>query len=347
MVALALLQFSTLMAGVAVVFDQVVRPRLPEYHIYVVGLPVPRRSDRTNEWKLAVQTDVDFFNANFIHIDVHALSFDLFYASTTTTTIGDDNQAVGEQRILRHIGSVQDLQQHVTNKPSETTVAPLLVEQPKQPTEQKRRRNMFQRKEKARTKSGNNRSSNSTAPLWSIESRSNFTASTTMMTSLNIANLLRSLYHLLCRWWMNSGSLTVPMTGVAHIRAVTQYDKHDRTKATKRSTTTTTKVATTTSPKVSTRSHHPLALKLPFTVSIICDSLVETWRWPTKITGVECVLHNLLPGWSDLEATATTVRDFALHRLSVNATGGVLNHPTLSWEQILETIAWEESLQHP
>jgi hypothetical protein len=342
MVALALLQFSTFMAGVAVVFDRVVRPRLPEYHIYVVGLPVPKRSDRTNEWKLAVQTDVDFFNANFIHIDVHALSFDLFYASSTTT-IGDDNE-LSEQRILRHIGSVQDLQQHVTSHPSEAEGAPLLLEQPRQQTGRKRRRNLFQRKGKAR-KSESKSKGNSTSPLWSIESRSNFTASTTMMTSLNIGDLLRSLYHLLCQWWKNSGSLTVPMTGVAHIRAVTQYDKHDRTKATERSTTAVS--ATSTSPKVSTRSHHPLALKLPFTVSIICDSLVETWRWQTKITGVECALHNLLPGWTDLEATAATVRDFALHRLPVNATGGVLNHPTLSWEQILETIAWEESLQHP
>ena len=320
MVAFALLQVSTLMACLFVVFDRVARPRLPEYHIHVVGLPMPKRSARTNEWRIAIQTDVDFFNANFFHIDVHALSFDLFYATGP---------------ILSHIGNVQDLQQHERISKSRYA-AESSQHDPRQQSKPKQRR-------AKRTRSTKNNTEAPAPVLWSIESRSSFTASTTMMTSLNFWDLLRSLYQLLCRWWQNSGNLTVPMAGVAHIRAVTLYGQKSDSHKSK-----TTAVSTMTKkPSSSTRSSHPLALKVPFTVSIICDSLVETWRWQTKITGVECSLHNLVPGWTDLEKTAATVRDFALQRLPVNATGGVLNHPTLSWEEVLETIAWEESLQHP
>lgn len=326
MVAIALLQVSALMAGAAVLFDRVARPRLPIYNLEMVGLPLPKRSGRTNEWKIALTTDVDMFNANFVHIDVHALSFDMFYASSS----GAEN---GEQ-MLRHIGNVQDLQQHEKKPPPASTASN--TDQP-QGREKKPRRNLFKR--------GGSANSNSTAeapplPIWSIESRSNFTTTTSMLMSVNFGDLVRSLYQLLCRWWQNSGRLTVPMTGVAHIRAVTQYSKDDDGNSADKSEKTT---ATTAAVK----SSHPLALKLPFTVSIICDNLIDTWRRQVKITGVECAMHNMASGWADLETATTAVREFALNRLPVNATGGVLNHPTMSWEQVLETIAWEESLQHP
>lgn len=310
MVAVAFLQFSALMAGAAVLFDRVARPRLPLYNIQVAGLPMPTKSALTKEWKIALPTDVDFFNGNYVHIDVHALSFDLYYANSVSGTgdgEGEDRQA------LRHIGSVQDRQQH-QNKPETTQ------ETAEKQTWKRPRRRLFKR---------NNNTTDAPA-VWSIEARSNFTTTTTMVMSVYFGNMLRSLYQLIGRWWQNSGRLTVPMTGIAHIRAVVNPKSVDK--------------ATGASKKSS--SSHPLAVKLPFTVSIICDNLVDTWRWRMTITGVECAMHNMVSGWLDMEAATTTVREFALNRLPVNETGGVLNHPTMSWEQVLETIAWEESLQH-
>jgi len=313
MVAVALLQFSAFMAGAAVLFDRIARPRLPVYTIEQAGMPWLTRSSVTKEWKVALTTDVSLFNENFVHIDVHALSFDMYYA-----IIGGDD---GGRQELQHIATVEDRQQHQKQLP----VPPL------HPTTEQ----TWKRPRRRLLKRSNN--STETPVVWSIEARSDFATSTTMYLSVYFGGLLRSLYQLLCRFWQNSGRLTVPMTGVAHIRAVVQSSNNSTSKKVDEATI-----------EGSTKSvKKPRAfLKVPFTVSIICDNRVDTWRWRVQIVGVECAMHNFVPGWLDMETATTTVREFALNRLPVNETGGVLSHPTMSWEQVLETIAWEESLQH-
>lgn len=285
MVAPVIVQICMVIASTVLVVQHILKPRLPVYKLQVGGLPLLTRSSVTGEWKASIATGVELFNANYLNLDVHAISFDL-YASGT-----DDNG----REVLRHIGNIQDEQQH---QKTATIVEP----------------NDSSLKGKQSWKSRSRRKGERAANvLWSIEARSNFTTSTTMFMSMDLPALLRSFVQLAVRWWQSSGKLTLPTTGAAHIRAIREFSSSTR------------------------------LLNAPLTVSIICDNLVDTWTM--QVTGTECTLYNVMPGWLDLKTAATTVRNYAVSNLAVNATGGVLQHPSPTLEDILSTLAWEESLQ--
>jgi hypothetical protein len=84
--------------------------------------------------------------------------------------------------------------------------------------------------------------------------------------------------------------------------------------------------------------------KSPFTVSIVCDNAVNTWTM--QVQGLECTLHQVVPGWTDLAKSADTLRDHALQNLQANATGGVLESASatasLSWADIYSHMSVDD-----
>ena len=172
---------------VALLVQQLIKPRLPVYTLQVVRFP----SLKYVHSKLLTQitTDVSFHNDNFVQINVHALLFDLFTADW------DGN--------LHHIGVIQDSQsaEHQLDQVH---------------------RNVPKR------------------PVWKIAPRANFTTVDQLYVDItSVRKLLSTASRLAASWWQGSGSLLLPTTGVAYIKANGQT---------------------------------------PLTVSLICDNVVNTWR---------------------------------------------------------------------
>lgn len=341
MVAPVLVQVCALLAGTALMVQHIAKPRLPVYKLSVGWqgwrqIPLLTKSAVTGEWNVAVTTGVDLYNANFLHLDVHAISFDM-YADMTDERTG--------RQVLRHIGNIQDKQQHqkVVVVAAAAADDDLSIKE-KENTWNRRRWNtkesslsapQQQKQQQSRRQTKKSDDTTRSTVLWSIEARSNFTTTTTMYISLNLSALVRSLAQLAVRWWHGSGRLTLPTTGVAHIRAVSSsrrfHQSANYNPKNKRANHQKTKVT------------QAALLQAPLTVSIICDNLVDTWNM--QVVGTECTLYNMVPGWLDLNQAAAAVREYAVAKLAVNATGGVLLHPATSWQDILSTLAWEETLQ--
>jgi hypothetical protein len=143
-------------------------------------------------------------------------------------------------------------------------------------------------------------------PLWKIQPRANFTITDDLYLAPSIQQMIRTLPSMLVGLWRGGGfSLVVPTTGVAPIKA---------------------------------------SSSAPFTVSIVCDNLVDTWSM--EILGFECALKQLHPGWLDLEQAVESLRGHAL-TLRSEESGGVLHHPqSATWAPLKKLFAWEEALQH-
>jgi hypothetical protein len=252
-------------ASILLLVEHVVRPRLPIYTLQIMGIPTLQKSPVTQEWTTAIAAQVDFFNANFLHIDVHTLYFDLYASKYNTTT---------QQQVLQHIGNIQDKKQHE------------IQDQP-------------QRQQRSKNKIWNTLFPKGCPPLWSIRGRTNFSTNTILYMTTYSSELSRSLSNMASHWWHGSGTLILPITGVAHIRASTFFNT----------------------------SLAKMIMKVPFTVSIICDNRVDTWK--LTVEGLECVMHKMEPGWTPLKEATTSLREYALH-MPVNATGGVLQHPKMT-----------------
>jgi hypothetical protein len=81
----------------------------------------------------------------------------------------------------------------------------------------------------------------------------------------------------------------------------------------------------------------------PLTLQLVCDNILDTWS--LYITGVECTLQQLQPGWSNMTDTVLRLRQHALSHLRANATGGVLQHAQMpSRKDIIYNVAKEEAM---
>jgi hypothetical protein len=334
-----------LLAGSALVVQHFVQPRLPVYTLTLTPWLWPfgmRQSAVTGQWVTSISTNVQLFNANFLHLDVYAVSFDL-YGERIQKSDNDPNHGMEPIVVLQHIGNLQDEQQHIAT-------APIVV--------------VSTNKDSPRSGNGGGSPIHSTMvdaatevllsleqsslpntlqqqPLWSIAPRSNFSSTTNLYMSMPssssssssssgtanntaaLVNMLRVLRRLVWRWWHGRGRLTVVTTGVAHLKAST----------TRISTTTTTSSSSSsvvTQPSAMSSwlwgtlsSKGPLLLQAPLTVSIVCDNQVDTWQW--TVVGTTCTMYSMSPGWLDLTVAAATVRQYAQTQLTVHPqTGSVL-----------------------
>jgi hypothetical protein len=275
MVSPLIIWLCMLLGGSTLVLQQFVKPRLPIYRLQVQNFPVLKWI--RGELKTKLRTVVQLHNDNYVQIDVHALSFDVFYSDWSGA--------------LTHIGSVQDKNQIVQLAlPPTTTLSSPSATAIATKTNKKKKSCILPSK----------------VPLWKIGPRANFSITDDLYLAPSIQQMIRTLPSLLVGLWRGGGaSLVVPTTGVAHIKA---------------------------------------SSSAPFTVSIVCDNLVDTWSM--QILGFECALKQLHPGWLDLEQAVESLRGHAL-TLRTEDSGGVLTRPQSStWTPLLKLIALEDGLEH-
>jgi hypothetical protein len=284
-----------LLGGSTLVLQQFVKPRLPIYKLRVLDFPALQWIRGCLHTRL--RTDVSLHNDNYVQIDVHALSFDVFYSDWS----GD----------LTHIGSIQDKHQigqlqlahqqlPATTSTTRTTTPSFAMAVAAPET--------IRKQKKSKEKKKSSRVLPSKEPLWQIQPRANFSITDDLYLAPSIRQMLCTLPSLIRGLWRGGGtSLIVPTTGVAHIKA---------------------------------------SSSAPFTVSIVCDNLVDTWSM--QILGFDCALRQLHPGWLDLEQAVESLRGHALTLSTEDGSGGVLpyaSHSSATWSKVLKILAWEDTLQ--
>jgi hypothetical protein len=331
-----------------VVVHHFVSPRLPIYRLQVLSLPALQWMRGSGEVKTLLKMDVSLHNDNYVQIDVHALSFDVFYSDWSGN-------------VLTHIGSVQDKNQiaelqllapvPTTTKTSSATAAVAALPQRNKSNQSKKQESRDRKQQRRRTVSKQ--------PLWRIQPRANFSITDDLYLAPPpspwlyqiVFNTLPSMMLGLC--WRGSGggvsgggggffSMIVPTSGVAHIKAS--------------SSSSSAVTATSATAGVAAAAVVP---GIPFTVSIVCDNLVDIWNM--QILGYECVLKQLHPGWLDLDEAVESLREHAL-TLRPEDSGGVMPPPSptpapapaprhfssrsaTSWNQLWNVLALEEALQ--
>ena len=176
--------------------NQVLKPRLPAYRLDVRPWDDPWTALAQHVWMdddaslaSAIPAAVSFFNDNYLNLDVHALWFDLYYMDW------DGN--------LERIGELRDRNQihrrkQQRNAGEKTTAAVAST-----------------------AKTNNSTASNDNRPLWSIPGRSEFAIKDTLyigsLWSCAVGMLTNPRFY----WslYQGRGHVTMPTTGVAHLRA--------------------------------------------------------------------------------------------------------------------------------
>lgn len=175
---------------VAMVLHSVFQPRLPQYSFRVRSL-VPRWSKR----RVQVGAGVKMHNDNFVAIDIHALSFDMFYPDWKGR--------------LQHIGHVHDVkQQHDDNVAEEVLVTTIADASETDKTLQRLQQELQVAEEIA-----------DTAPLWALEPRQSFETIDTVLMQPPSALSLSVLSNLSWDILKLGGKLNLPSSGVIHLKA--------------------------------------------------------------------------------------------------------------------------------
>jgi hypothetical protein len=180
------------MAGSAVYIGQKLSPKMLIYRLQIRPFPPSIvRSSRTRKLHLAVSANVELYNENLIHLDVHALSFDFYVRN--------------HQDQLRHLGSVFD-----TFPGGSATAADQQL--PHRP---------YDNSTTTTSSSSSSSSSSSTTTAlvsWSLPALSHFTTRTKLAVALRPWRTIQSTWRLV-RQLIRYGHLELKTTGVAHVRA--------------------------------------------------------------------------------------------------------------------------------
>lgn len=281
-----------------------IKPRLPVYTIQINLYPMLQffKSPVTRHWQTILSTNIQFYNENYLHLSIHAMTFDAYVERYDTVDSNDYNG-----------GNPNDhSEESSTLKASMSSPRPASLLHIATITDQNQHR--------SRSTASNNTSKNlDDDALWYIPGRTNFTiqhcplymsfsessSTTTTTAAENISTMtyIRSIlllaYKLISytiqKLWHHNGRIsstfTIPTTGVAHIRA----------SMLKNNSTTSAKVA------------------MPFTVGMICNNEISIFRF--QIIGVQCQQYSMIPGWNEpISDVATKLRSFAVTKLMIQNT---------------------------
>jgi hypothetical protein len=122
-VPLGLLRLSLIsLSALLLVMRHFLHPRLPVYRLQLKYNSWPQflKSPVTQEWQSVMATHVQFYNANYLHLTVHALTFDL-YLEDLGTARPEDPSWRGNS--LLHLGTITNPEQHrVAHRPDSTAL---------------------------------------------------------------------------------------------------------------------------------------------------------------------------------------------------------------------------------
>ena len=295
-----------------------IKPRLPVYTIQINLSPMVHfvKSSITRQWQTILSTKIQFYNENYLHLSIHAMTFDAYIeryentaadaAAVVVVNNNDDAHhtvasvatptSITSTASLLHIATITDQNQHQTRsiESSSNRQGDVVV------------------------------SNHHDDALWSIPGRTNFTIqhcplymtfsdpwTTNTSTMTYIRSILLVTYNLISytiqKLWQNKyngripTTFTIPTTGVAHIRA--SMLPNNRRKS----------------------SNDTLIAAMPFTVGMICNNEINILQ--LQIVGVQCQQYLMIPGWAEpISSVAAKLRNYAVTKLLIQntTTGSVL-----------------------
>jgi hypothetical protein len=359
---------------VAWIVQLLLQPRLPMYEIQVLLFPPPpppqprllpavffqwMKSEVTNEMQTVFLTRIQFYNANFLHLTVHAFTFDMYLedmmAPTTRTANGtrnpndpmsNDTPSSSSSSSVPDNNNNNNIIQDAWKTTPTTTMAT-------DSTQGNRLLHMMTITDEQQHQRRPPHISNDTTTLWSIDARSNFTVDRfplCMSWNATSAWQWRTWVQVIYRWTKhtffttttsssssssskNSNNnnpknhnkkgedryipFTLPITGVAHIRAGIMKNHPHRPVAQPGA------VTNHTLPPPSSSSLYSRMSTVPLTVSIVCDNMLDLWQM--RVIGVDCRMHRMVLGWQPLLSTVQDLRAYAVSDLRFHPiTGSVL-----------------------
>jgi hypothetical protein len=122
-VPLGLLRLSLIsLSAIVLVMRHFLHPRLPAYRLQLKYNALPQfiKSPVTLEWQSVMATQVQFYNANYLHLTVHALTFDLYLEDVVASTMPEEPSWRGNS--LLYMGTITDPSQHHVARRPDTTV---------------------------------------------------------------------------------------------------------------------------------------------------------------------------------------------------------------------------------
>ena len=317
--------FLPLLAGILALvgIGQVLKPRLPHYTFRINQFPMIQWINGSFKTKLGA--GVSLQNDNYVPIDVHSLSFDLYYpnrwASTSSVLVEEDFNDTGyEIDLYEYDASNTDdgLTKQKNKKKSKSKKTSTInkafnnlvhigqVQDKHQQEQPKPKKGLFDKIKQRRRRSSSSSSSDSlelaikssTAikdfkdattsnddndnelssqvshkpPLWEMLPRQLFeTVDHVFMEPYNVGHV--GVMTSLSWDILKSGfgTLQIPSSGVIQVKA---------------------------------------NKKLPLTMSIICDNILNTWTM--TMSGVSCELSNIELGWNNMESAISKLRNEVL-----------------------------------
>ena len=91
-----------------------VKPRLPMYTIELQIYPFVHfvKSSVTKQWQTILSTNIQFYNENYLHLSIHAITFDAYIERYDTIVIDDDDNYKSSTASLLHVATITDQNQH-------------------------------------------------------------------------------------------------------------------------------------------------------------------------------------------------------------------------------------------
>ena len=324
--------FLPLLAGILALvgIGQVLKPRLPHYTFRINQFPMIQWINGSFKTKLGA--GVSLQNDNYVPIDVHSLSFDLYYpnrwASTTTSSTmlveEDYNDTDGfEIDLYEYDGKTTDglSKQKKKNKSKKTsssssTIAKTFnnlvhigqVQDKHQQEQPKPKKGFLERLKKRRRRSSSSDSSSELAIKSSsaIEQYHDISINDANELSSSISSTSSHMSHKPPLWEMLPRQLfeTVDHVfmepyNVGHVGVMTSLS-WDILK----SGFGTLQIPSSGVIQVKANK------KLPLTMSIICDNVLNTWTM--TMSGVSCELSNIELGWNNMELAISKLRNEVL-----------------------------------
>jgi hypothetical protein len=300
------------------------KPRLPIYTIQMNILPSLQRKEHqqsvlpiqfmksriTKQWQTIMSTNIHFYNENFLHISIHAMTFDIYIEKYTTSTISTSPTKLHPS--LLHVGTITDQYQHQMNDHRNAT-STIVWSIPGRTNFTKQYCPLYMSLQPIITPQ------TSTATIMNATQLSDQKRDTIRTYYRSILHVLyqllkHTLFNMLYNTQPQSLSLyTIPTTGVAHVRVSAMPTVKDHV-------THSTNINSTIPNQLNQHSF-PLG-SLPFTISMICDNTINIIK--LQIIGTYCTVHTIVPGWNQpISIAAQSIRDYTLTQLSIyNTTTG-------------------------
>jgi hypothetical protein len=283
-------------------FYQLLKPRIPYYVISVktifptflmsnqqqqqhskqsrIAAAATTTTSSSSFFAYELSANIMMHNDNFIKINIHALTFDMFYPNNYKNNNKINNE-------LRHIGQITDTRQYTKWWSSSSKSTDSEIDGNDNNNNNINIVNSTDLNFMERQIARRRRQSRLLPPMWELEPRSDFTIDDAMYMMMPFADLsYGALFSLLWDVLVGWGHVKIPLTGVLHIGAAAPLPAV---------------LAVNISSSSSSSNNN-----IPLTLSIFCKNSLNVWT--LTVEGIHCDLDNLVPGWKRMDIETNRLR---------------------------------------